>query len=292
MAGGASYGEGVSGDRAALGTFLRARRDRLSPAQAGIDAFPGARRVPGLRRDELAVLAGLSPDYYRRVEQGRQTNVSRVVLDALARALRLDEVERDHLHDLADPAPRRRGATGDVVQRPDPGLLRVMAALDHAPVLLLGHRGDVLARNALLRAVLGRPLEPGASFTRFLFLDPMARERIVNWADFAQASVAALRREAGRRPHDARLEALIEELRVADHDVSRWWDDHGVRDYASVAKRIRHPTAGDLSFDIEIVSAPHEPDQRLVIYTAQPDSPTARILPILASWDIDVDAPR
>lgn len=271
-------------DRAALGDFLRARRDRLTPAQAGIRAFPGPRRVPGLRREELAVLAGVSPDYYSRLEQGRQSTVSAEVLDALARALRLDDVERAHLHDLAAPAPRRTGVV-EVTQRPDPGLLRLMGTLDHVPVLLLGHRGDVLARNALLRAVLGRPLAPGSSFPRFLFLDPLARERIVNWADFASAAVAALRLEAGRRPHDRRLADLIDELRAADGDVARWWDDHAVRDYASVAKRIRHPDVGDLSFDIEIVSPPHDPEQRLVVYTAAPDSATARLLPILASWN-------
>jgi len=259
----------------------------LTPAQAGIEAFPGPRRVPGLRREELVVLAGLSPDYYSRVEQGRQSNVSREVLDALSRALRLDDVERAHLSDLAAPTSGGRGTATDLAQRPDPGLLRLMAALDHVPVLLIGHRGRVLARNALLCAVLGRPLEPGTSFTRYLFLDPVARERVVNWADFAQASVAALRREAGRRPHDRRLLALISELRAVDSDVARWWDDHAVRDYASVTKRIRHPAAGELSFDIEIVSPPHEPDQRLVVYTAQPDSPTARMLPILVSWDVD-----
>jgi len=279
-------------DRASLGAFLRSRRDRLTPSQAGVTAFPGVRRVPGLRREELAVSAGLSADYYGRLEQGRQANISDEVLDALARVLRLDDVEHAHLRDLAAPTPRRRSATAEAVQRPDPGLLRLIDTLDHVPVLLLGHRGDILARNALVPAVLGRPLNPGTSFPRYLFQDPVARERIINWADFAAASVAAMRREAGRRPHDRRLSALIDELRAADSDVARWWDDHAVRDYTSVAKRIRHPTAGTLSFDIEIVAAPQEPDQRLVVYTAEPDSPTARLLPILASWDLDVSGVR
>ena len=277
-------------DRAALGAFLRSRRDRLTPSQAGLQAFPGARRVPGLRRDELAFLAGLSPDYYSRVEQGRQANISPEVLDALARALRLDEVERAHLHNLAAPGPRRH-ARPPALQRPDPGLLRLISTLDHVPVLLLGQRGDVLARNALLCAVLGRPLEPGTSFMRFLFHDPMARERIINWADFASAAVATLRWETGRRPHDRALLALIDELRAADEDVARWWGDHTVRDYAPVAKRIQHPAAGTLLFDIEIVVSPHEPEQRLIVYTAEPDSRTARLLPILASWDIETLPP-
>lgn len=271
-------------DRAALGGFLRARRDRLNPAQAGIRAFPGPRRVPGLRREELAVLAGLSPDYYSRLEQGRQANISDQVLAALSRALRLDDVERAHLRDLAAPTTRHR-ATATARQRSDPGLLRLMGALDHLPVLLLGLRTEVLARNALLPAVLGRPLDPGTSFARYLFQDPTARERIVNWADFAAASVAGLRRESGRHPDDRQLTELIEDLRANDVDVARWWDDHTVRDYASVTKRIEHPTAGPLTFDIEILNGPHETDQHLVVYTTPPDSPTAKILPILASWD-------
>jgi transcriptional regulator with XRE-family HTH domain len=275
----------VSRDRTAMGAFLRSRRDQLTPAQAGIAAFPGARRVPGLRREELAVLAGLSPDYYSRLEQGRQSTVSTSVIDALARALRLDEVEHAHLRDLADPSSRTQVVTSDARQRPDPGLLRLMAALDHVPVLMLGFRGEVLARNGLLRAVLGRELEPGTSFVRFLFLDPIARERIINWADFASAAVGALRREIGRRPDDRRLAAVVDDLRSTDPDVARWWDDHGVRDYTSVAKIIQHPTAGRLAFDIEIVSSPSEPDQRLVVYTCEPDSATTRLLPILASWD-------
>ena len=272
-------------NRAALGEFLRARRDRLTPAQAGIVAFPGPRRVPGLRREELAVLAGLSPDYYSRLEQGRQANVSPAMLTALSRALRLNPVEREHLRDLAGPAAGRSGRSAETPQRPDPGLLRLMAALDHVPVLLLGRRGDVLARNGLLQAVLGVPMETGTSFFRYLLLDPAARDRIINWSDFAMTSVAGLRREAARRPEDRRLLRLIDELRAADPDVAAWWDDHGVRDYASVAKQISHPTAGPLHFDIEIVCAPREPDQNLVIYTCQPDSVTARMLPLLASWD-------
>lgn len=272
----------------ALGAFLRSRRDALSPAQAGMAPFPGPRRVPGLRREELAVLAGLSPDYYSRLEQGRQANVSSSVLDALARALRLDEVERAHLTDLAAPTARRRSAVGSV-QRPDPGLLRMMTALDHVPVLLLGLRSDVLASNALLSAVL-RPMDEGSPFVRFLFLDPLARERIVNWEHFAATAVAALRREAGRRPEDGRLLALVDELRSADVDVARWWDDQAVRDYASVAKVIRHPVVGDLSFDVEVVAPPGDPDQRLVVYTAEPGSRTARMLPMLASWAGDVPA--
>ncbi len=270
-------------DRAALGAFLRSRRDRLSPAQAGIRAFPGPRRVPGLRREELAVLAGLSPDHYSRLEQGRQPTVSAQVLASLARALRLDDVERAHLHDLATVSSRGRSAD-DMPQRADPGLLRLMTAMDALPVLLLGHRGDVLARNDLLRAVLGRDLVPGSSFPRFLLQDPRARERIVNWEVFAAATVASLRRETGRRPSDRRLTALVEELRRADPAVEGWWADHDVVDLVSVRKQVVHPAAGPLDFGIEYAVGPGEPGQTLVVYTVGPGSATERVLPLLASW--------
>lgn len=144
--------------------------------------------MPGLRKDELAVLAGLSPDHYSRIEQGRQQTITEDVLLALSRALQLDEVERSHLRDLAAPSQRRRAAP-EQAQRPDPGMLRLMQTLDHIPVLLLGRRSEVLARNQLLTTVLGTPMEPGTSFVRWLFLDPQARSRITNWVEFAAASV-------------------------------------------------------------------------------------------------------
>lgn len=248
--------------------------------------MPGPRRVPGLRREELAYLAGLSTDYYSRVEQGRQANISFDVLEALARALRLHPDERAHLIDLATPTAST-SVVHDPAQRPDPGLLRVMNSLEHVPVNLIGRRGDVLARNTLLPAVLDTTMPVGSSFTRYLFEQPDARTRIVNWEVFAQASIAALRGEAGRRPHDAQLIQLIADLRSSHPDVEHWWNDHRVRDYTSIRKHIRHPVAGDLHFDIEIVTAPHEPDQRLVIYTTDPDSETAEALHFLTTWTSD-----
>ncbi|WP_139977265.1 helix-turn-helix transcriptional regulator [Nocardioides litoris] len=273
-------------DRSALGAFLRSRRDRLTPAQAGIDAFPGPRRVPGLRKEELAWLAGLSADHYSRLEQGRQHTVTDEVVEALARALRLDEVETRHLRDLAAPA-RRRTTTWEAPQRPDPGLLRVLATLDHVPALVLGRRSEVLAVNALLPAVVGAEVQPGTVFARWLLRDPRARERIATWADFAAAAVGALRYEVGRHPDDRRLADLVAELRAADPDVARWWDDHGVTDRTSVAKRVVHPVTGPLSFAIEALVGPHDPEQRLVVYTVEPDSPTARAMPLLAAWSAE-----
>lgn len=271
-------------DRSPLGAFLRSRRDRLTPAQAGITAFPGPRRVPGLRKEELAVLAGLSPDHYSRLEQGRQQTVTDDVVEALSRALQLDDVEVAHLQNLAAPTLRRRRAVPDLPARADPGMLRLMAVLDHVPTLLLGRRSDVLASNGLLREVLGWPAEPGASFVRWLFLDPAARERITNWADFAASAVGALRYEVGRRPDDQHLAALVDELRRHDPDVERWWNDHQVTFRTSLTKNVVHAVAGPLSFGIESVIGPNDPDQRLVVYTVEPESPTARVLPLLANW--------
>lgn len=272
-------------DRAALGAFLRSRRDGLTPARAGIAPFPGPRRVPGLRKEELAVLAGLSPDHYSRLEQGRQHTVTEEVLEALSRALRLDDIERAHLRDLAAPSKRRRNpSAGGVAQRAEPGMLRLITALDHVPALLLGRRSEVLARNTLLTAVLGTSMEPGSSFIGWLFLDADARARIANWADFAAAAVGAMRYEVGRHPDDPRLAAQVADLRRRDPDVARWWDDQRVTFRTSLTKRIAHPTAGPLTFGIESVVSPHDPEQLLVVYTVEPDSPTARMLPMLTGW--------
>lgn len=278
-------------DRSALGAFLRSRRDRLTPAQAGIDPFPGPRRVPGLRKEELAVLAGLSADHYSRIEQGRQQTLSDEMLGALARALQLDAVERAHLRDLAAPGRRPASVGWETPQRADPGLLRLMTSLDHVPAILLGRRGEVLARNLLLTAVLGDDLPPGSSFHRWLFLDARARERIVNWGDFAAAAVGALRYETGRHPHDERLAALVDELRRSDAGVALWWDDHAVTDRPSVVKHVQHPV-GPLTFGIEAVVSPHDPEQRLVVYTVEVGSVTAQALPLLTAWESPLPAPR
>ena len=277
-------------DRSALGAFLRSRRDRLTPAQAGITAFPGPRRVPGLRKEELALLAGISPDHYSRLEQGRQHTVTDEIVEALSRALRLDDVERTHLRDLAAPRGRRT-TTWESPQRPDPGLLRMMTAVDHLPALVLGRRSEILACNALLRAVLGAEVDTGVVLVRWLFLDPRARQRIENWADYAAPAVGATRYEVGRHPTDRRLRDLVDELRAAGPEFSAWWDDHGVTDRTSVDKRIAHPVVGGLSFGIEALVSPHDVEQRLITYTVEPGSLTARTLPVLASWGLDAPAP-
>ncbi len=253
----------------------------MTPTEAGLPTYPGARRVPGLRREELAALAGVSSDYYSKLEQGRQANVSNEVLRAIARALKLDEVECAHLLDLASPT----GPVGDASERPDPGLLQVMKALDHVPVLLLGRSGTILASNALVRAVLSLPSSTGDSLFHYLFRNPIARERIVNWSHFAAASVAALRRDLARRPADPTLTALIDELRSSEPCFEQWWIDHEVADFAGAIKIIQHPAAGTLQFGIEFLTSPSAPNQSLIVYTVEEGSSTSKVLPILASWD-------
>jgi transcriptional regulator with XRE-family HTH domain len=273
--------EFVSNDRSALSAFLRDRRDRITPTEAGLRTYPGVRRVPGLRREELAAMAGVSPDYYSKLEQGRQANVSIEVLRAIARALKLNEVESAHLLDLASPA----GSVDDATERPDPGLLQVMRTLDHVPVLLLGRSGTILASNALVRSVLSLPSAAGESLFDYLFRNPIARERIVNWSQFAAAAVANLRRELARRPGDRALTALIDELRSTEPFFEQWWSDHEVREFERATKIIQHPSAGTLEFGIEFLTSPSEPGQSLIVYTVEDGSSTAKILPILASWD-------
>ena len=158
--------------------------------------------------------------------------------------------------------------------------------MDHAPALLLGRRSEILACNALLRVVLGEELDTGSVLVRWLFLDSRARSRIVDWSDYAAAAVGALRYEVGRHADDRGLLALVDELRAADPDVAAWWDDQRVTDRTSVEKRIDHPIVGPLTFWIEVVVSPHDPEQRLVMYVPEPNSHTHQSLPILASWGL------
>lgn len=237
------------------------------------------------------MLAGLSPDHYSRLEQGRQRIITEDVLQALSRALRLDGTEEAHLRHLAAPVRCPSRVEVSVPQRPDPGMLRVMTALSEVPVLLLGRYSQVLARNGLLTTVLGAELDPGSSFARWLLLDPAARVRITNWEEFAASSIGFLRYQSGRHPHDRRLAEEITHLRRHDPDSARWWDEQGVTFRTSLRKHIAHPEAGLLSFGIETVLGPHDPDQHVVIYTVEPDSPTARSLTLLAMWGTESCTP-
>lgn len=261
---------------AELREFLRTRRARLSPAEAGLPPHAGTRRVPGLRREEVAWLAGVSVDYYVRLEQGRNGAVSSEVLDAVARALRLDRVEREQLYDLV----RRRRARPQPEQRVNPALARVLDSLT-GPGMIIGHRLDVLAINRLGSLLYtdfaARPPEE-RNLIRYVFTEPVARERIGDWAASARATVAALRRYAGSWPGESRLAELVAELSLRDKDFQRWWAAHDVLAYTHGTKVYRLPGLGELTLDFAALTLPDDPDQTLYAYTADPGSPTEAAL--------------
>jgi transcriptional regulator with XRE-family HTH domain len=269
-----------------IADFLRSRRARITPDEAGLPADGRTRRVPGLRRDEVAQLAGVSTEYYTRLEQGRGGNPSPEVLDALAGALRLDAAEIEHLGDLLSRKPAaRRAPTGP--QRVRPGLHLLLQTLDHVPAFVLGRRTDVLAANRLARALLTDfDALPATrrNMARFYLLDPEARERAVDWEQLAAETVAMLRLEAGRHPNDRQLADLVGELTLRSPEFTTWWNDHRVLRRTHGTKRYRHPVAGELTFSYEALQPPGDPDQTLCVYSVEPGSPSAQALQLLGNW--------
>ncbi|MGW9031408.1 helix-turn-helix transcriptional regulator [Streptomyces sp. NPDC055722] len=271
-----------------LREFLRTRRARITPEQAGLPPHPGVRRVPGLRREEVAQLAGVSVDYYVRLERGRGASVSVSVLEAVARALQLSDTERQHLFALAKPIRRRPRAVA--VQRVRPGLVQALENITDIPALLLGHRLDVLATNRLTRA-----LYPGfddllageQNIARYMFLNDAARVLYVDWADTAREQVGMLRLYASHHPHDPRLAQLVRELSASDGDFRRWWADHDVFQPQYGSKRYHHPLVGDLTLGFEALTPAGDTDQILGLYTVEPGSPSENALRLLASWTAD-----
>ncbi|CAM4200986.1 helix-turn-helix transcriptional regulator [Kibdelosporangium persicum] len=274
-----------------LREFLRSRRAKITPEEAGLPTLPGTRRVPGLRREEVAQLAGVSVDYYVRLERGKSVNVSESVLDALARALRLNDVERAHLFTVARPTRRARPLPP---QRVRPGLRLVLESLPDVPVMLVGRRMDVLGVNKLAAALYkdfdaAPPHE--RNVVRYMFLDPAARELYVDWADGARSAVASLQFYAGQHPHDPQLAALVGELSVRDKDFRRWWADHDVFRHGHGSKKLHHPVVGELTVFYESLIPREDPDVMLSMHTVEPGSPSAQKLRLLASWAAsDVDA--
>ncbi|MFF1680502.1 helix-turn-helix transcriptional regulator [Streptomyces sp. NPDC058256] len=268
--------------------FLRTRRARVTPEQAGLTPHPGARRVPGLRREEVAQLAGVSVDYYVRLERGRTQGVSPAVLEAVARALQLDDTERAHLFDLARPtetrARRRRPLSP---QRVRPVLYRALDSLG-APAIVLGRRMDVLAANRLGYALFtdfqARPHRE-RNFARYVFLDEAAHALYADyWETAAGDCVATLHLYAGRHPDDPQLTELIGELSVQSDVFRRMWADHDVLAHTIGTKRLHHPLVGDLTLDYVVLAVEGDLDQNLTILTPEPASPSAEALDILASW--------
>ncbi|MFJ5304400.1 helix-turn-helix transcriptional regulator [Streptomyces sp. NPDC088350] len=268
--------------------FLRTRRARVTPEQAGLTPYPGVRRVPGLRREEVAQLAGVSVDYYVRLERGRTQSVSDAVLEAVARALRLDDTERAHLFDLARPTTTRsRHRRPLSPQRVRPVLYRALDSLG-TPAIVLGRRMDVLAANRLGYALFtdfqARPHRE-RNFARYVFLDETARALYADhWETAAGDCVATLHLYAGRRPDDPQLTELIGELSVHSDVFRRMWADHDVLAHTTGTKRLHHPLVGDLTLDYVVLAVEGDPDQNLTILTPEPASPSAEALDILASW--------
>jgi transcriptional regulator with XRE-family HTH domain len=274
---------------AELRDFLRTRRARLSVDDVEIGGTGRVRRVPGLRREEVAQLAGVSVDYYSRLEQGRHLNVSDEVLDAVARALRLDDTERSHLFRIAKTNPRRvRRRAPAPVQRVRPGIRRILEMLDDvAPAFVFGRRMDVLAANRLARALMTDfdALPPRErNLLRYTFLDESTRELFADWDEVGRDNVATLRLDAGRHPDDPQLVELVGELSVKSPEFRRWWADHNVRERTHGTKRYHHPLVGDLTVEYEGVGVLGDPDQTLCIYTAEAGSPSESALKLLANW--------
>ncbi|MEV6210001.1 helix-turn-helix transcriptional regulator [Kitasatospora sp. NPDC051914] len=272
-----------------LNDFLRSRRARLRPQDVSLPEYGGARRVAGLRREELAQLAGVSVDYYTRMEQGRVANPSEAVLDSLARALRLTEDETRHLHQLARPR-RTAGSARPQPPRPQkvrPMLQRLLDELHDVPAFVMGRRMDVLAWNAAACALLGdySLLDPAErNVARITFLDPAARTLYADWTSCARENVAYLHLQAGQRPDDPLLASLIGELSVKSQDFRRWWAEHPVQDKTSGTKRFHHPLVGDLELAYETLRTADDPDQALITYAADPGTPSHDALHMLLAW--------
>ncbi|MBP2053541.1 transcriptional regulator with XRE-family HTH domain [Streptomyces griseochromogenes] len=276
----------MDGDRieGEVGGFLRSRRARIRPEEVGLPAY-GRRRVPGLRREEVAQLAGVSVDYYIRLEQGRGTSVSDAVLDAIARVLRLDETEHAYLRTVA--RPRRQRKKQPSAPRVRPGIQILLDGMERHPAFVLGRRMDVLAWNALGDAVSGfSRLAPGErNMPRQVFLDPAGRELYPEWAAVAAQTVAHLRLNAGLYADDRELCALVGELSLKSEDFRRLWADHQVKECAYGVKKVRHPVAGLLTLPYETLTVPADPEQTIVVYTPEPGSETAERLALLGSWE-------
>ncbi|MET0783778.1 MAG: helix-turn-helix transcriptional regulator [Leifsonia flava] len=277
--------------------FLSTRRARITPEQAGLPAYGGNRRVTGLRREEVAMLAGVSVDYYVRMERGNLAGVSDSVLEALGRALQLDDAERAHLFDLArasvptlsTSSPRHRPAAKGVREP----VQQLLDAITDAPAWVRNARHDMLASNRLARALYSPMLtdahQPPNS-ARFVYLDPASREFFTDWERAADDIAAMLRLEAGQHPHDRALSDLIGELSTRSEVFRQRWAKHNVRFHRTGFKRLHHPIVGALELNFEAMELSSDADLTLLVYTAPVGSPTADALKMLASWAMTQDA--
>ncbi|ANP49098.1 transcriptional regulator with XRE-family HTH domain [Streptomyces griseochromogenes] len=275
--------------RAELSEFLRSRRARLKPEDVGLPDFGRHRRVPGLRREELAQLAGVSVAYYTRLEQGNGRNVSAEVLDSIARALRLTDAEHAHLTHLAKPKAHKKKPAARQ-QQVRVALRQLLDSMEGVPAYVAGRRSEILAWNRMAAAVFGdwSKLPPAErNWARLVFLHPEYRDLFIDWEQKAIDIVCALRMDAGCYPDDARLSALVGELSVKSEEFRRLWATHDVKEKSHGVKRLHHPLVGDLALHYEGFRLTDGSDQSLVTYHAEPGSPSAQSLRLLASWATD-----
>ncbi|MFK0170613.1 helix-turn-helix domain-containing protein [Streptomyces sp. NPDC090306] len=267
--------------------FLTSRRARITPEQLALPAYGRKRRVPGLRREEVALLAGMSVDYYNQLERGNLRGVSESVLVSVARVLRLDEAEHSHLFDLwraanAGPSGERRTLTGTV----RPGLRRLLDAMTEAPAGILNHRMDILAANRLGRALFSDVLSGSGNLAHFAFLDPRGRDLYADWDEAADDAVAVLRTATGSNPEDPELSALVAELSTRSEEFRTRWAAYDVRFHRTGTKRLHHPVAGVLDLSFEAMDIAPDPGLVLLAYTAPVGSPSADALRTLANWAV------
>ncbi|MBL0885930.1 helix-turn-helix domain-containing protein [Myceligenerans indicum] len=270
-----------------LGDFLRRARASSDPRRAGLPADGRVRRVAGLRREEVALLAGISADYYTRLEQGRRIVPSTQVIDAIARALDLDPAGRRYVHDLVGAAGRPRPSVRRAVQRVRPGLYQLLDALDGQPAMILGRRTDVLGANRLARALFTdfeRLPARERNYARWMLLSDEARALFVDWEVQARHAVEALRLDAGRTPQDPGTQQLVGELSLASGEFREWWSDHQVHQRSHGVKKLCHPIVGELTVSFETLTLPTDSDQSLYIYTTAAGSASRQALGLLASW--------
>ncbi|MFJ9588662.1 helix-turn-helix transcriptional regulator [Streptomyces acidicola] len=273
-------------NRDEVSAFLKSRRAKITPQKAGLPEY-GQRRVPGLRRGEVAMLAGVSVEYYTRLERGYLGGVSDNVLDALAKALRLDDTERDHLHALARAAntgpPRVRRRPKKTTVRPS--VLRIIEGLHDQPAFVRNNRMDILAANPLAHALHYQAFEQTPANTcRFVFLDPRAPLFYPDWERIARDGVGALRVEVAKDPYDRELSNLIGELSTRSDAFRTLWGSRDVHVFTAGTKRFRHPAVGEMELVHEVLDLPGDEGLSLTVYSADPDTPGADALKLLASW--------
>ncbi|MEV6756591.1 helix-turn-helix transcriptional regulator [Streptomyces sp. NPDC051214] len=263
-----------------LGDFLRARRAALRPEAVGMASY-GPRRVAGLRREEVAVLAGVNADYYTRLEQGRERNPSPQVIDALSRALHLDTDARAHVYRLAGATPNGR-PSAHATEQVSPALRQLMDGYPNTPAFVMNRTLDLLAANAQAEALYA-PFDPADNLARMTFLDPAGRTFYTDWDRAAQATVANLREATGFDPDNPRLRELVRTLGEGSADFNRLWNAHTVRGKTQDAKHLLHPDVGALTLTYQAFDVRDAPGQQLVIYHAEPGSPSAQSLNLLGS---------